>query len=98
LQRHGYDALSCHAAGNSNQGLPDVWQLSYAAESRRAMLVFNIADYIVLDALWRAEGRAHFGIILAVAEWPLGELVRRARLHLDTHTPEAQHNAVFWLA
>lgn len=98
LTRLGYDALSCHAAGNHNRGLSDEWQLTYATQQGRAILVFNIVDYLNLDAAWGTRGAEHSGIILAEAELPLGELVRRNRCHLDAHTPQYQHNVVLYLA
>jgi hypothetical protein len=50
LNRQGYDALSCHRAGNQNRGLDVEWQLSFAASDGRAILVYNVADFVALDA------------------------------------------------
>jgi hypothetical protein len=97
LLLHGYDVLSCRAAGNSNRALPDAWQLTYASERGRAILVFNIADYMRLDNEWRAAGRTHCGIVLSSAERSLSELIRRVQRHLDMRTTIEQHNAVLWL-
>ncbi len=63
---------------------------------RRAILVFYKKDYIPLDRSWKARAEEHHGIILA-DQLPLGELVRRTRLHLDTITPRQQYNAVLYL-
>lgn len=98
LTRLGYDALSCHTAGNHNRGLTDEWQLTFTTSRGRAILVFNIADYVKLDAEWRTRGREHCGIILAEAELPLGELVRRTSCHLDRYTPQYHHNQILYLA
>jgi hypothetical protein len=96
LKRQGYDALSCHAAGNQNKGLSDEWQLSYATSQRRAILVYNIAHYIARDADWRARSQEHYGIILTDPR-PIGELLRRAKLHLDTYDPSYHYNLVLRL-
>jgi hypothetical protein len=98
LGRLGYDALSCHVAGNHNQSLDDEWQLRFAVSQGRAILVFNIVDFLALDRAWRGRGDEHSGIILAQAETPIGELVRRTRIHLDTYDPQYQHNLVLYLA
>jgi hypothetical protein len=98
LQRHGYDAISCREAGNGNRGLPDDWQLRWATENGRAILVFNVAHYLRLDGLWTLQRKSHAGIILAEHQWSLGELVRRTIRHLDTVAPEEQHNIARYLA
>lgn len=97
LSRLGYDALSCHAAANHDQGLNDDWQLRYAASEQRAILVYNIAHFVALDRDWRARAAEHHGIILS-QQLRIGELVRRARRHLDTYTPQQQYNTVLQLA
>ena len=97
LTAQGYDILSSRDAGNSNQALDDEWQLSFAAGEARAILVFNIAHFVRLDARWRTLGREHFGIVLS-PQLALGELVRRVKFHLDSYTPEYQYNTVLHLA
>jgi hypothetical protein len=96
LQRLGYDAVSCRQLGHSNRGLPDEWQLSYAAGDGGAILSHNFRDYYRLDAEWKSAGRAHAGIILT-ARQGIGEMVRRLRAHLDTVSPEQQRNTLLWL-
>jgi len=98
LQRLGYDVLSCVAAGNAHQQISDDWQLRFATRNRRAILTHNIADYVVLDAEWRASGHEHWGIVLVSQETPLHELIQRTRQHLATIAPDVQYNAVLFLA
>jgi hypothetical protein len=69
LQRRGYDAISCREAGNNNQALPDDWQLGWATEHGRVILVFNVAHYLRLDSLWKLQNRSHVGIIMAGHQW-----------------------------
>jgi predicted nuclease of predicted toxin-antitoxin system len=98
LRRLGYDAISCREADNANRGLSDEWQLRYATDEGRAILVHNISDFVVLDGQWRVRGDEHAGIILAEQSLMLGELVRRTAFHLDIYSPEYQRNAVLYLA
>ena len=98
LRRVGYDAESCPEAGQSNKGIPDEEQLAYATQHGRAILTFNVDDFVPLDVKWKAAGRIHAGIILAVQIEDVGELLRRVRNHLDTYPPEVQHDTALWLS
>jgi hypothetical protein len=98
LRRLGYDAQSCPEAGRSNQGIPDDEQLAYATLNGRAILTFNIDDFAPLDMRWKATGRTHAGIILAVQIEDFGALLRRARRHLDTYPPTVQRDTLLWLS
>jgi len=98
LRRRGYDAESCKEAGRSNQGIPDAEQLAYAAQNGRAVLTFDIADYLSLDADWKAHGQQHAGIIISPWVRDPGELLRRVMWHLDQYAPEQQHDTLLWLS
>jgi hypothetical protein len=97
LRKDGYDVESCQEAYRHNRKIPDEDQLDYATRSGRAILTFNVGDFYQRDAMWRAVGRAHAGIIVSAEITDLGELLRRTRLHLDTYSPSAQHNTILWL-
>lgn len=97
LEKQGYDVLSCTAAGNAHQALDDEWQLRFAVAAGRAILVHNIADYVALDDVWKRRGAEHCGIIFVEQSVPIGELVRRTKLHLDTCSPEYQFNLGLYL-
>ncbi len=98
LRKRGYDAMSCHTAGRSNQRIPDWDQLAYAADNRRAILTNNIRDFIPLDGDWKLQGRSHAGIVIYAGVPPFGDLLRRIIHHLDMISPETQHDTVLWLA
>jgi hypothetical protein len=98
LKRLRYDVASCRDEGNAGRRLSDDWQLGYAAEHGRAILIHNIPHYVVLDRDWKAQGREHAGIICAPMRTPLGELGRRLRRHLDAVRPADQHNLLRFLA
>ncbi|MGE3273020.1 MAG: DUF5615 family PIN-like protein [Chloroflexota bacterium] len=98
LSRLGYDVESCQRAGRANQRISDDDQLLYAAQQRRVILTFNTADFEVLDRRWKAQRRAHAGIIVAEQVVQLAELTRRVQLHLDTISPEDQFNTLLELS
>lgn len=96
LVKQGYDVLSCRDAGRAHRQYTDDLQLGFAVSQRRAILVHNIADYMALDAVWRTQGRKHYGII-CVSQIPIGALIRRVTLHLDRCDPVDQYNTVQFL-
>jgi predicted nuclease of predicted toxin-antitoxin system len=91
LRNAGYDALSCREAGNHNQGLTDEFQLRFARDHGRAIIVHNTLDYRRLSAQLRDRGEEHFGII-SINQAGSAELIRRIRRHLDLIHPEQQFN------
>ncbi len=98
LRSLGYDAESCEEAGRANQGIRDEDQLAYAAQAGRAMLTFNMGDFVRLDRVWKTVGWSHAGIIVSPALEDFGELLRRVTYHLDTYPPSVQHDTVLWLS
>jgi hypothetical protein len=97
LRERGYDAISCHEAGRSNQRISDRDQLLYAAAADRAILTNNARDFIPVDIRWKRQGRSHAGIIVYAGVPPFASLLHRVIRHLDTVTPEMQHDTVPWL-
>lgn len=98
LRQRGYDVLGCAEAGNASQRLDDAWQLAFAAREGCAISIHNLNHYAALHREWAAQGREHAGVIAVQKLTPLGELVRRTQRHLDTVTPEEQHNTWRFLA
>lgn len=96
LNEQGYDALSCREASNANQALPDEWQLEFAAAQGRAILTYNVVDFIPLIAAWQAQGKEHHGIIFA-NPMPLGELIHRTARHLDAFSADDHYNLALYL-
>jgi Domain of unknown function (DUF5615) len=97
LRGRGYNVESCEEAGRSRQRIPDHDQLEYATRNGRAILTYNIADFPRIDAMWKAAGRRHGGIILSPEVGDFGTLLRRVQAHLDSHPPEVQENLLMWL-
>jgi hypothetical protein len=97
LRDLGYDAVSCQEAGRANQGYSDAEQLAYAAREGRAILTFNMVDYLPLDGAWKAIGRSHAGIVVSPAIEDFGTLLRAVRRHLESYEPEHQRDLLLWL-
>ncbi len=97
LRTRGYDAVSCHEAGQANQKIDDPAQLAYASEQGRAILTNNNRDFVPLAVRWKRQGRAHAGMMLYTGFPPLGDLLRRVIAHLDRTEPEAQRDTVLWI-
>lgn len=70
----GYKVQTTQEAGRLTTG--DAEQLAYALSQRRAMLTHNRDDFARLAEEYFAEGRKHYGIIIAVRR-PPQEIVRR---------------------
>jgi predicted nuclease of predicted toxin-antitoxin system len=98
LERQGFDAVSCHAAGRANQRISDPDQLAYATEQGRAILTFNVVDFIALDAEWKQEGRRHAGIIVSAEIRNLSELIQRVAHHLRTVSLAQHDDILLWLS
>lgn len=98
LARRGLDVISCQQAQRANQRISDEDQLAYATSQGRAILTFNMVDFIALDAEWKQDGRRHAGIIVSAEIRSLTELVRRVEHHLSTIPPEQQINTLLWLS
>ena len=92
----GYDTISTRDAGNAHKSHNDERQLAYAASVGRAMFTHNIADYMRLEREWKAREREHCGIIIS-DRVHVGELIRRMTNHLNTVSPDVQHNTLLFL-
>ncbi|MBI3965797.1 MAG: DUF5615 family PIN-like protein [Chloroflexi bacterium] len=97
LRGWGYDVVSVHELGLGNRRVPDEAILEFAANSGRAVLTFNVREYLPLDDAWRVVGREHAGIICSGEISAVGELARRLVAYLDSIEPAIQWNTVVWL-
>lgn len=97
LRQNGYDALSSEEAGNSQQRMSDETQLQFAVSQERAILTFNVGDFVRRETDWKAQAKEHYGIIVSTQISDVGELLRRVKKHLDIYPPEVQYNVLLWL-
>ena len=97
LRRRGYDVESCEDAGRGNQRIPDEHQLQYATLHGRAILTFNVGDFVWLDQQMKDQRQRHAGIVVSPRIDDLGMLIRCVQRHLDTVEPGVQHDTLIWL-
>ncbi len=63
LRQYGYDVLTVKEADMLAKS--DEEQLAFAASNRKAIITFNIKDFVLLHQSWFSEGKKHFGIIVS---------------------------------
>ncbi len=64
LRTHGHDVVACQEEPPDKWHLSDEAQLERAAEERRVVVTYNVADFVHLDRQWTAAGRTHAGMLL----------------------------------
>ncbi len=94
LRLRGFDAVSVYELGR--QSLEDSVHLEYAAHEGRAVVTFNISDYLSLHVGYLSSGRSHAGIIVS-RQIAIGELVRRLLRLLSTVAAEELRNQFWYL-
>lgn len=63
LRQYGYDVLTAKEADMLAKSYEE--QLIFAASNRKAIITFNIKDFVLLHQSWFSEGKKHFGIIVS---------------------------------
>jgi predicted nuclease of predicted toxin-antitoxin system len=94
LRDRGIDCLSTREAGNL--GIPDLDQLAFATSQRRALLTFNVKDFVRLARNYAAAGKPHTGIIVS-NHIPFHKLLRRILLLFKEHGREDLTDKLLWL-
>lgn len=85
LRAKGFTVLTTVEAGRRTASDPD--QLAHAVRLQHAILTHNRRDFEVLARRYLAEGRGHYGIIIA-GRRPVQEVVRRLLIILDQFTAD----------
>jgi predicted nuclease of predicted toxin-antitoxin system len=78
LQSRGFNSVTTRNAGQL--GKSDSDQLEYAVSQRMALLTHNRADFEALHQQYIAQGRTHWGIIVASRRLPYQILSNLLRL------------------
>jgi len=94
LRMRGFDVVSAHETGQ--RGMTDQQQLDYAISQGRALVTFNVVDYVKLNNEYVASGKKHYGIILS-EQLPVGEMVRRLLQLLGKFSAGELRNGLWWL-
>ncbi|MFQ5780088.1 MAG: DUF5615 family PIN-like protein [Nitrospiria bacterium] len=94
LRDRRIDCLSTQEADHC--GLPDADQLAFAAEQERAILTFNVKDYVQLAREYAISNKHHRGIVVS-NHLPFRELLRRVLGLILRHTHEGLNDKLLWL-
>ncbi len=68
LRSRGFEAVTTQEAGN--KGLSDEQQLEFASDDKMTILTHDRTDYEDLAKNYFAEGKTHYGIIIAYPRKP----------------------------
>ncbi|GAK59978.1 hypothetical protein U27_06965 [Candidatus Vecturithrix granuli] len=90
LRERGYDAISTPEAGNLGQTDVD------AVSQQRAILTFNVRDFVQLHAEYLQNNNSHWGIIVS-KRFPIGEIVKRMLHLLNAMTVDEMQNKLEYL-
>lgn len=93
LRRLGYDVCAVQEPEQRwAWGLEDAAQLDAAVRQRRALVTYNLRDFIPLSQQWAEAQREHMGIVLihprTLSPDDVGGLVRRLATLLDAYPRE----------
>jgi len=94
LREQGFDVMHVNEADLA--GTPDDKILSYAIDEHRAVVTFNIKDFIPLAVQYYEDGKEHYGIIVS-NQLSRGELQKRVIKLLKRVTAEELMNTVRYL-
>lgn len=95
LQERGYDAISAVRLGRI--GIADEDHFIFAASQGRALLTFNIRDFIPIAKTWIRNEQAFAGLVVS-EQMPLGELLRRTLRLLSQREEKDITNMIVWLS
>ena len=94
LREQGFDVI--HVSEDDLEGKPDNEILRVASESHRAVVTFNIKDFIPLAIQYFDDGKEHYGIVVS-DQISQGELQRRVTNLLKNITADELKNTVRFL-
>ena len=95
LRERGYDAVS--AIDLRHLAVPDSEHFAYASANERAVLTFNIRDFVPL-AKNALAGNLIFPGLVVTDQLPLGELLPRVLRLLGRNHAEEIANRIVWLS
>ena len=103
LVDRGYDVVAV-SDQRELRSLDDATIFDHAERDGRAVVTEDVGGFMTLDALTRAEGRNHFGLILtASTTFPrhtqgfVGALTSALTMFLSSHPEDEASSGVWWL-
>lgn len=94
LREQGFDVI--HVNEIDLDATPDEQIMAYAVEKHRAVVTFNVRDYVPLAIQYVEDGKEHYGVVVS-KELSRGELQKRVKKLLESVTAEEMMNAVRYL-
>lgn len=94
LREQGFDVI--HVNEVELDATPDEKIMEYATEKHRAVVTFNVKDYVPLAIQYAEDGKEHYGVVVS-KELSHGELKRCVTKLLESVTAEELMNAVRYL-
>jgi len=94
LREQGFDVI--HVNEVNLDATPDEEILQFAAGEQRAVVTFNVRDFVPLSIQYYEDGKEHYGVVIS-KEMGHGELRRRVTKLLQGVTAEELMNAVRYL-
>ena len=94
LRNQGFDVM--HVTEIDLVATPDDKIMQYAASNHRAVVTFNIKDYVPLAIQYFQDGKEHYGVVVS-KELSRGELQKRVTKLLESVTAVELMNAVRYL-
>lgn len=94
LREQGFDVI--HVNEVNLNATPDDKILQFAIDEHRAVVTFNVRDFVPLAIQYYEDGKEHFGVVIS-KEISHGELKRRVIKLLESVTAEELMNAVRYL-
>ena len=94
LREQGFDVI--HVNEVDLDATPDEKIMEYAADKHRAVVTFNVRDYVPLAIQYYEDGKEHYGVVVS-KELSQGELQRRVTNLLQNVTAGDLMNTVRYL-
>jgi predicted nuclease of predicted toxin-antitoxin system len=94
LREQGFDVI--HVTEVDLVATPDDKIMSYAVGENRAVVTFNIRDFVPLAVQYYEDGKEHYGVVVS-NQLARGELQKRVTKLLKSVTAKELMNAVRYL-
>jgi predicted nuclease of predicted toxin-antitoxin system len=94
LREQGFDVI--HVNEVDLDATPDEKIMAYAVDEHRAVVTFNIKDFVPLSVQYYEDGKEHYGVVVS-KELSRGELQKRVAKLLESVTADELMNSVRYL-